>query len=154
MFRVTREIKFCYGHRLLHYDGRCQYLHGHNGRAIVTMEGPELDARGLLTDFGDIKRTIGEWVDRHLDHHMVLHREDPLAGVLKRHGQMVLELDVNPTAENLARLLFDVGAEAGFPISEVQFWETDSSFATFAALRAEQPTCEFANGVYRGESIR
>ena len=38
MFRVTREIDFCYGHRLLNYDGKCSYLHGHNGRAIITIE--------------------------------------------------------------------------------------------------------------------
>ena len=38
MFRVSREIDFCYGHRLLNYDGKCKYLHGHNGRAIITIE--------------------------------------------------------------------------------------------------------------------
>ena len=40
MFRVTREIDFCYGHRLLNYDGKCKYLHGHNGRAVITIESP------------------------------------------------------------------------------------------------------------------
>ena len=28
MYRVTREIDFCYGHRLLNYAGKCRYLHG------------------------------------------------------------------------------------------------------------------------------
>ena len=40
MFRVTREIFFCYGHRLLNYEGKCRHLHGHNGRAVITLEGP------------------------------------------------------------------------------------------------------------------
>ena len=44
MFRVTREITFCYGHRLLNYDGKCRHLHGHNGRADQTLEAPPLDA--------------------------------------------------------------------------------------------------------------
>ena len=35
MFRVTQEIDFCYGHRLLNYGGKCRYLHGHNGRALL-----------------------------------------------------------------------------------------------------------------------
>ena len=37
MYRVTREIRFCYGHRLLHYDGKCKHLHGHNGRAVISL---------------------------------------------------------------------------------------------------------------------
>ena len=48
MFRVTREIEFCYGHRLLNYAGKCRYLHGHNGIAIITIEGSELDDRGRV----------------------------------------------------------------------------------------------------------
>ena len=39
MFRVTREIEFCYGHRLLNYEGKCRHLHGHNGRAVITLRG-------------------------------------------------------------------------------------------------------------------
>ena len=38
MYRVTREIHFCYGHRLLNYDGKCRHLHGHNGKAVITLE--------------------------------------------------------------------------------------------------------------------
>ncbi|HTN74144.1 MAG TPA: 6-carboxytetrahydropterin synthase, partial [Pirellulaceae bacterium] len=43
MYRVSREIDFCYGHRLLNYDGKCKYLHGHNGRAVITIESDTLD---------------------------------------------------------------------------------------------------------------
>ena len=58
MFRVTREIEFCYGHRLLNYEGKCRHLHGHTGRAVITLQGSELDARGMLVDFAEIKRTV------------------------------------------------------------------------------------------------
>ena len=37
MFHVTREIDFCYGHRLLNYEGKCRHLHGHNGKALITL---------------------------------------------------------------------------------------------------------------------
>ena len=57
MFRVTQHIDFCYGHRLLNYDGKCRHLHGHNGRAVIVMEGEELDERGMLVDFSDIEST-------------------------------------------------------------------------------------------------
>ena len=51
MYRVTREIQFCYGHRLLNYDGKCKYMHGHNGRAIIAIEADKLDDRGMVLDF-------------------------------------------------------------------------------------------------------
>ena len=47
MFRVTRQIDFCYGHRLMNYDGKCKYLHGHNGRAIIAIEAREPPISGL-----------------------------------------------------------------------------------------------------------
>ena len=87
MFRVSREIDFCYGHRLLNYQGKCRYLHGHNGRAVITLQGTELDPRGMLVDFGDIKRKIQHWIDENLDHNMLLCRDDPLLPVLPRGGR-------------------------------------------------------------------
>ena len=54
MFRVSKEIDFCYGHRLLRYEGKCRHLHGHNGRAVIVLEGESLDERGMLVDFADI----------------------------------------------------------------------------------------------------
>ena len=71
MFRVTREITFCYGHRLLNYDGKCRHLHGHNGRAVITLEAPQLDALGMVVDFSRIKRVVGGWIDEALDHKML-----------------------------------------------------------------------------------
>ncbi len=86
MFRVTREIDFCYGHRLLDYDGDGRFLHGHNGRAIITLEAPELDARGMLVDFTDIKRQVQVWIDENLDHNLLLCRADPILPVLQARG--------------------------------------------------------------------
>ncbi len=83
MFRVTREIDFCYGHRLLNYDGKCKYLHGHNGRAVITIESDKLDARGMVIDFSDIKRVVSNWIDENLDHRMILHRDDPARSARK-----------------------------------------------------------------------
>jgi len=78
MFRVTREIHFCYGHRLVNYEGKCRHLHGHNGRALITLQGTELDERGMLVDFSAIKQKIQRWIDENLDHNMLLSRDDPL----------------------------------------------------------------------------
>ena len=50
-YRVAKEIAFCYGHRLLDYAGKCRHLHGHNGRAVITLESDRLDALGMVVDF-------------------------------------------------------------------------------------------------------
>lgn len=131
MFRVTREIDFCYGHRLLNYEGKCRYLHGHNGRAIIAIEADRLDERGMVLDFSDIKRVVSAWIDENLDHRMILHRDDPMVSVLKEHGEPLYLLDTNPTAENIAKLIFDFTAEHGFPIVEAHLWETPNCFATY-----------------------
>ena len=77
MYRVTREFHFCYGHRLLNYDGKCRHLHGHNGRAVIALEAPQLDRLGMVVDFSHIKRVVSAWIDEALDHKMLLHKDDP-----------------------------------------------------------------------------
>ncbi len=131
MFKVSREIDFCYGHRLLNYDGKCRHLHGHNGHVVITIETPGLDERGMVIDFGDIKKVVNRWIDENLDHRMVLHRDDPIVPVLQEQGEPVFLIDANPTAENIAKLIADVAREQGIPIVEVRLWETPNCCATY-----------------------
>ncbi len=131
MYRVAREIDFCYGHRLLNFDGKCKYLHGQNGRVIITMESAGLDQRGMVLDFGEIKRLVSAWIDEHLDHRMILHREDPVADVLAKMGEPLYLIDANPTAENLARLIFEHARRQGFPVVAVKLWETPKCYAIY-----------------------
>ena len=132
MFRVTREIDFCYGHRLLNYQGKCKHLHGHNGRAVITIEAEKLDQRGMVLDFSDIKRVVSNWIDENLDHRMILCRADPARAALEALGEPLFLVDENPTAENIARLIFDYTKSQGFPIVEVRLWETPRCFATYS----------------------
>ena len=132
MFRVTREIMFCYGHRLLNYDGKCRHLHGHNGKAVLTLEARELDALGMVMDFSRIKRVVQTWIDENLDHRMLLHRDDPVLPFLRQQGEPIFVMDVNPTAENIAKLIYDFSNRQGFPIIEVRLWETESCCASYS----------------------
>ncbi|MHB1035163.1 MAG: 6-pyruvoyl trahydropterin synthase family protein [Pirellulales bacterium] len=131
MYQVSREIDFCYGHRLLDYDGKCRHLHGHNARVLITLESSELDSRGMVLDFSEIKRVVSGWIDENLDHRMILQRQDPAIAALAELGEPMYLLDANPTAENIARLIFDFAAARGFPIVEVRLWETPNCFATY-----------------------
>lgn len=134
MFRVTREIEFCYGHRLLDYAGKCRHLHGHNGTAVVTLEGPTLDKLGMVVDFTDVKRVVGKWIDETLDHTMILHEADPMVPVLRERGERFVTMPTNPTAENIAKWIFDHAKEAGLPVVEVRLWETPNCYAAYGGV--------------------
>ena len=133
MYSVTKRIDFCYGHRLLDYDGVCKHPHGHNAVVEIHIDADQLDRRNMVADFGDIKRIVKGWIDRELDHKMILRKDDPLVQVLQKMGEPVYVLDSNPTAERIARLLFDTSRDHGLPVSRVTVWETPTSFAEYRA---------------------
>jgi 6-pyruvoyltetrahydropterin/6-carboxytetrahydropterin synthase len=135
MYSVTKRIEFCYGHRLLDYDGICRHPHGHNAVAEIEARSEALDGRDMVCDFSDIKRIVKEWVDRELDHKMILRQDDPLVTALERLGEPVFLVGSNPTAEHIARLLFDYARAEGLPVVRVTLWETPTSFATYTGAR-------------------
>ena len=97
----------------------------------MTLSERKLNQKGMVRDFGDLKETIGRWIDENLDHWMILAKEDPLTGVLRELGEPVFLTESDPTAESLAKLLYDVAEEAGFPIRRVEFWETPKCRAIY-----------------------
>ena len=133
MYSVTKRIEFCYGHRLMEYDGVCRHPHGHNAVVEIDIRADTLDGRNMVADFNDIKRIVKGWIDRELDHKMILRKDDPLAEVLRTMGEPVYLLESNPTAERIARLIFDTSHEQGLPVSRVTVWETPTSWATYTA---------------------
>jgi 6-pyruvoyltetrahydropterin/6-carboxytetrahydropterin synthase len=132
MFHVTKEIYFCYGHRLMNYDGKCRYFHGHNGKLEVQLSGQNLDDKGMVRDFSEIKQVLQSWVDEALDHRMILNKNDPLRDTLKKAGEPIVLMETNPTAENIAKLIFDTAKSKGLPVTSVRLWETPNSFATYS----------------------
>ncbi len=131
MYFVTQEMDFCYGHRLLNYDGKCRNLHGHNGKLEVLLGGETLDHRGMLIDFTDIKLLLRTWIEENLDHRMLLHESDPLLPLLQTHDQPVFVMDSNPTAENIARVIYERALHLGLPIREVRLWETPKASSIY-----------------------
>ena len=131
MYTVTKETYFCYGHRLLNYDGACRHLHGHNGKIQVELTAAKLDQQGMVVDFSKIKRVIKTWIDETLDHTMILHKDDPLIPLLRERKERFYVMDTNPTAESIARLIYDYAFSQSFPVARVTLWETESSFATY-----------------------
>ena len=133
MYQVSKSISFCYGHRLLNYDGKCKHLHGHNGVAEIALKSEKLDHRGMVIDFSDIKNIVGKFINDQLDHKILLNQNDPLLPSLKQLGEQHFVMSENPTAENIAKVIYQFGVDKGLPILSVKLWETETSFATYSA---------------------
>jgi 6-pyruvoyltetrahydropterin/6-carboxytetrahydropterin synthase len=127
MYLVTKRIDFCYGHRLLDYDGVCKHPHGHNAMVEVDVRTDRLDNRNMVADFSDIKRLVKGWIDRELDHKMILRHDDPLVKPLQALGEPIHILDSNPTVARIAKLIFDKSREQGLDVVAVRVWETPTS---------------------------
>ncbi len=132
MYQVSKEIHFCYGHRLLNYEGKCAHPHGHNGKIVIELAAVKLDNRGMVHDFGDIKELVQKWVDKELDHKMILKKGDILVKIMQDQNEPYFLMDENPTAENLAKLVYDFAKSKKLPIKSVTFWETHSSSAIYS----------------------
>jgi 6-pyruvoyltetrahydropterin/6-carboxytetrahydropterin synthase len=132
MYLVTKRIEFCYGHRLLDYDGICKHPHGHNALVEVDVRTDRLDERNMVADFSDIKRLVKGWIDRELDHKMILRHDDPLVAPLQALGEPVFTLESNPTVERIAKLIYEMSRDCGLDVTAVRVWETPSSFASYS----------------------
>ena len=130
-YQVTKTIEFSYGHRLLEHEGKCRFLHGHNGMIEIDIESGILDKLGMVIDFGRINELVKTWVNDNLDHRMLLNRDDPMLPVLLDAGEPVFVMDGNPTAEAIAALVWRAACEAGLQVAEVRLWETSTSRASY-----------------------
>ena len=144
MYEIVKHIDFCFGHRLLDYDGKCNQPHGHNGRVEIRLESNTLNDAGMVADFRDVRHTMQAWISKHLDHRMILRHDDPLIDAIVELGQHAYVIEENPTTENLARLIFEQTHDQGFPVVAVTLWETTDSYATYAP--ATTPTRSNGHG--------
>ena len=111
--RLDVEFHFAAAHRLPRYDGPCFRLHGHNYKFFVALEG-EVDPRsGMIIDFGLVKAAVQEEVLARVDH---------------RDLNDVLE---NPTAENIARWIWEALEKRLPGLCEVRLYEIPDSCVTY-----------------------
>lgn len=135
--RITRKLSFDAGHRLLKHEGKCRHLHGHHYEAEFTIEA-DLDTLGRVVDFSVVKEKVGGWIDEHLDHNVILNEEDPLVEHLIKtepYEPRPFVVPYNPTAENIAMLLFYKAEELldkHLKLIKVRVWETPSCYAEYS----------------------
>lgn len=132
MYKVIKAIEFCYGHRLLHYEGKCRHLHGHNASVEIELASEELDERGMVYDFSEIKQTVKKWIDDNIDHVMLLNKDDDIIPLLEESGERYLSVDGNPTAEFIAKMIYEQVESFGLPVTTVRVSETPDSHAEYS----------------------
>ena len=115
----------------MNHPGKCKHIHGHSVKAAITLASEQLNEQGMVCDFADITEVSSGFIESELDHNFLLHREDPLVEVLRQANERFMMLDEHPTAECIAKLIYDDIKAKGHPVREVTLWETASACARF-----------------------
>ena len=122
MYTLKVEGAFEAAHQLPDYPGKCARLHGHNWVVEAVVKGRELDKLGMLVDFKTVKKALNNVLDRY-DHRFL--------------NELVpFNTGVNPTAENLARIIFteledNEAFTAEVQLSAVTVFESPKSSVTY-----------------------
>lgn len=135
MHLIRIEIVFDSGHRLLDYQGKCAYPHGHTYRAEVFVKAASLDSLGLVFDFAELKARIKAWIDDNWDHAFLVNSRDRelIQGLTPAaRGRLYQFQGENPSCEVMSRELYKKVAElCGVAPARVRLWESLNQYAEF-----------------------
>ncbi len=131
MYIITKEVYFCYGHRLMNHPGKCRNLHGHSVKASISIKQESLNEQGMVCDFADVKDCVEGFIDKVLDHNFLLHKNDPIIPALLANNEQFLAIDEHPTAEVLSKMIYQHVKQQGFNVDQVVLWETASANACY-----------------------
>lgn len=118
MFEIKVSAEFEAAHRVAGYPGKCDRLHGHSWVVEASVTGHKLDELGMLVDFKLVKGYLRDLLEK-LDHRLL--NELPAFADGK-----------NPTAENIAKHIYDEMKKADFfnddvKLKYIQVWESPKS---------------------------
>lgn len=125
MYELSVTTSFDAAHRLRDYPDKCGRVHGHTWTVTITVRGQELDANGMLIDFGILKKIAREVVED-FDHYYL--------------NDLPVFAAQNPTAENIAREVYlrVKGRLASFnpslTVAAVQVWESPQASVRYAEV--------------------
>ena len=120
IYTLTVKDHFDAAHFLYDYPGECRHLHGHTWDIEVSVESFQLCELGMVYDFALLKEDLKAVLSRY-DH---------------KHLNEIEPFDtISPTAENLARIIFEELTETitqpGVAVTEVAVWESPIAKLTY-----------------------
>ena len=120
MYELAIQTSFAAAHRLEHYAGQCEALHGHNWRVEVVVRAAELNSVGIAVDFAELKQATREILSC-LDHTLL--------------NELPQFSSCNPSSENIARWLYDqidlYFADRAVSVTRITVWESDAAWASY-----------------------
>ena len=146
--QITRRLEFDAGHRIPNHNSQCKHLHGHRYAIEITLSGDIITAagvseEGMVMDFSDVKHIAKERVVDVWDHAFLVYRGDKavLDFLNTLPGHKTVVMDVIPTAENLAKVAFDLLHDAyrdtfgnHLRLERVRLFETPNNWADYDLL--------------------
>jgi len=120
MYTVSVEQHFDAAHYLRDYNGKCENLHGHRFKVVVSLKATRLNEIGLAYDFVELKRHLGEILVQF--DHTCLNDVPPFD-------------KINPSSENIAVTIYDRLKEQfsdDVSLSSVKVWESPQSCITYS----------------------
>lgn len=140
MITCTRKLWFSAGHRIYGHESVCAHLHGHNYEVHITAGGDQ-DSLGRVIEFKVLKLVYEEWLQTHWDHGFIYYTKDQdLCRLFLREEASGFKhwlAPFNPTAENMAKYLLQIGPSLlskhplgdGVIILSVKLFETPNCWA-------------------------
>jgi 6-pyruvoyltetrahydropterin/6-carboxytetrahydropterin synthase len=120
MWEISTETVVAAAHRLRYTDGEGERLHGHNWRIRAVVRARTLERAGWVLDFNHVAAVLRALVEPY--EHAFLNEIPPFD-------------DLNPTAENLARIVAEGLAgkldDDRAKVVRVDVWENDACCATY-----------------------
>lgn len=116
MYEIKIQSSFSAAHNLRNYHGKCENLHGHNWKVEAIFAYKSLDKDGMAVDFREAKSTLKDVLEEF--DHSYLNETD----IFKK---------INPTSENMAKLIYDNIKRKNKHIASVAVWENDNSCAIY-----------------------
>jgi len=132
-YSITKTFYFDAAHRLLEsFTRKCRSLHGHTYKVKLSLQADQLDANGMVIDFGELK-PFKDYLKQHFDHAVLLQQGDPLIKPLTLEKQKITVLEKAPTSEILASLFLNEGTKLlenkNARVSAVEVYESSTSRA-------------------------
>ena len=117
MYKISKQFAFSASHILegLPADHPCTRMHGHNYIVTVHLKAKELNEVGFVKDYRELS-LVKDYIDRELDH---------------RHLNDIFPF--NPTAENMAKAIYDKFKPQMPELYAVEISETPKTTAIYEA---------------------
>ncbi len=119
MYIISVEKSFDAAHFLRGYGGKCEKLHGHRFKVVVSLKCDELDEAGLGYDFTVLKGQVMGILEKY--DHQCLNEIGPFDRI-------------NPSSENIAATIYAAlqpAFKGDVALDSVEVWESPESCALY-----------------------